>query len=154
MITLVPLQPVLYREIYSVSCVTDVWFKPTIHQFVEYLSACEGWAITAYDKVIGYCLFTNHKPNHSIDGHISVLPAYQGKWLSRRIYKQMFGFPFDFLKVPKLNTYLVEGYANPSFVERLGFIKEGTVRLGHALPSGDLADMSIWGMLSNERRWK
>ena len=154
MTTLVPLQPHLYPEVYKIHSVTDTWAQLTIPDFIAHMSQCEGWVIYYNQSPVGYVVFNNLCPNHCVDVHASVLPEFHGKWLSKRIYKQIINFPFEFLQVKRLQTFLVEGYGNPTFLSRFGFKKEGTMRQSHQLPDGTLVDSSVYSMLPNERRWK
>lgn len=81
----------------------------------SFVAACERWqmvAIVSGSEVIG-ALFVR-------DGviHIGIVPAWRGRWASRRLIRQMLGYG--------TRTTLLDGEAHcAEFIGRLGFERDG-----------------------------
>ncbi len=105
--------------------------------------------ISEFDGDIrGVVFYTDWYPANSIDMHIA---AVEGKrWLTSPFLAAAFGYPFLQLNLRRVTGRIAasNGRAN-SFVERLGFVREGLVRQGWH--TGD--DLVIWGMLKSECRF-
>ncbi|MBP9694627.1 MAG: GNAT family N-acetyltransferase [Alphaproteobacteria bacterium] len=71
------------------------------------------------------------------------------KWAQKGIIKRIFDYPFEQLNVRRVtSTIAVDNYKAQRLVQRLGFVKEGHLRLGF----GD-QDAILYGLLRNERRF-
>jgi|SRR5579859_457835 len=71
------------------------------------------------------------------------------RWATRETLYALFAYPFLQLKVKRLTAYTGKSMASVRrFLERLGFVLEGTIREGFADD-----DCVIYGMLRNECRW-
>ena len=151
--TLQPLSPTHYPDLYAIGNITDTWTRRTTQEFIDEFSSYGGWAVIHKDKVIGYIILSGHIPYFDVAVHCSVLPEYHSKWMTRTIYKTVFNHVFDELKLPRCSSWLFEGYSNPTFLERLGFKHEGTRRNGYMVGT-KLVDVQSYGMLPDERRWK
>lgn len=151
--TLVTLQPTHYPVLYDITKVTDIWVARTPQEHNEFFSKCSGWVVEHKGKVVGYIILMNHIPYMDIHIHCSVLPEYQSKWMTRKIYATVFNTIFKELLLPRCTSYIIDGYSHPTFLSRLGFKQEGTVRKGYIV--GDKwCDVHLYSMLAEEQRWK
>ena len=151
--TLTQLSPKHYPALYDITNVTDTWVKRTVPEHIDFFSQCSGWVIEHQSKVVGYIILMNYVPTVDVTIHCSVLPAYQSKWMTKGIYKTVFNHIFDTLKVNRCTSYLIDGYSNPTFLDRLGFKQEGVLRRAYPI-NNSVKDIILYGMLPDERRWK
>lgn len=142
-----------FRTLYDVSLITDTWSKKTFEEFATQFSASMGWSVVHKGDIIGYIVLMNHNPYMDVHIHCSVLPEYQSKWMTKGIYKQVFNYIFEELWLPRCTSWIIKGYSNPTFLSRLGFKKEGTMRNGYIIGE-KWCDVDYYGMLPDERRWK
>lgn len=150
---LTKLSPIHYKDLFEVTKVTDSWAKRTYEEFCTEFSQYGGWVVIDKDTAIGYIILSGHIPYFDVAVHCSVLPKYHSKWVTRKIYKTVFNHIFNELKLPRCSSWSFDGYSNPTFLERLGFKKEGVRRSGYIIKD-EWVDVQMYGMLPNERRWK
>ncbi len=71
-------------------------------------------------------------------------------WSKRYVISQIFAYPFIQLGLKRVQVLSsVNALGVNSFLEKLGFKKEGTLREAYVLGG----DAFIWGMLSTECKW-
>lgn len=88
----------------------------------------------------------NDYRGHSI--HVSIASAHP-RWASRRTLFAFSSYPFIQLGVQRLTAYTGKSMASVRvFLERLGFVEEGTMRQGFVDD-----DAVIYGMLRSECPW-
>ena len=76
--------------------------------------------------------------------------AKSSKWGNRDILRQLFSYPFEFLKVTRLQAIVsVKNTHSNDIVKRLGFVFEGVARNAW---DGCLG-ANIYSMLPNECKW-
>lgn len=94
--------------------------------------------------IAGVVYFCYRHPNIEM-----AIAAISPKWATKTTLKAFFDYPFNELKCNRV-TVLVDSDNKEvrRFDERLGFVREGTLR--EANPNGDA---EIYGMLKNECRW-
>ena len=106
---------------------------------------CTAIGVVHEDKLIaGVVYFCYRHPNIEM-----AVAAISPKWATKRTLKVLFNYPFNQLKCNRV-TVLVDSDNSEvrKFDERLGFVREGTLR--EANPTGDA---EIYGMLKSECRW-
>lgn len=105
--------------------------------------------ISEFDGDIrGVVFYTDFQPTNSIDLHIAAVAGR--KWLTWPFLRAAFGYPFEQLALRRVTGRIAaSNHRANSFVERLGFQREGLVRQGWH--TGD--DLVIWGMLRSECRF-
>ena len=96
---------------------------------------------------VGGVVFTDHIPAY---GNIQVsLAATSRRWLTRNRITAILRYPFRQLGVKRLTALVPPSATNATqFLERMGWVREGCVRLGY----GD-EDAIIWGLLESEWRF-
>jgi RimJ/RimL family protein N-acetyltransferase len=111
-----------------------------VHTYDYEIMAC-----VRHKELIGAVLFIHHQ-GRNIEAHW----AGDTGWLSRRHIKQIFAYPFEQLGCNRVTTLVPEDNEPArSVVERLGFVREGTLRQA----GGEGDDLDIYGMLRSECRW-
>jgi RimJ/RimL family protein N-acetyltransferase len=151
--TLETLHPRHLPALYDVSSTVDFWANRTISEFMDAFSKYDGWAIVKDNKAVGYIVLCNHTPYLDIMIHCSVLPEYKSVWLTRKIYAQVFNHIFRTLNLPRCTSWAVAGSDGDSFLPRLGFQKEGTIRKGIFF-NGQFHNVNTYSMLPEEQRWR
>lgn len=92
--------------------------------------------------------FTEYLPGGSIRGHVCAVPGKQ--WLTRPFLRILFLYPFQQLKVHRLNAMIpAKNHAVKNFVEQLGFTFES--RMERALAQDDVL---IYRMFVEDKAWK
>ena len=94
-------------------------------------------------KIIAGVVYHNYRPPQNIEMSIATISP---RWASREPLAMFFGYPFLQLKVPRVTA--ITGAKDEkvrAFLERLGFVHEGTLREGH--PDDDAV---IYGLLRSE----
>ena len=134
----------------DISSQTDEWLEYSDAEFYEVFSQFAGWAILHDGLVIGYLVLSDYKPYRDVAVHVSVLPQYHKRWLTKGIYKEVFGFIFEFLNVPRCTSWTFGTMGAPDFLKKLGFKHEGTIRSSY-VHKGVWIDTHLFGMLPNER---
>lgn len=88
----------------------------------------------------------NEFRGHSM--HVS-MASVTPRWATRKSLMALFAYPFMQCKVARLTAYTGRSMTSVrKFMERLGFVLEGTMRKGFADD-----DCVIYGMLRDECRW-
>lgn len=88
----------------------------------------------------------NEYRGHSM--HVS-MASVTPRWASRGRLKALFAYPFEQVRVARLTAYTGRSMTSVRrFLERLGFVLEGTIRKGFADD-----DCVVYGMLRDECRW-
>lgn len=97
------------------------------------------------NKIIGGVVFHNYRGSNIEASIASISP----RWATKNVLRIIFSYPFVQLGAHRL-TALTDAGNQPVrvFLERLGFVHEGTMREAH--PEDDAA---IYGMLSHECKW-
>ena len=125
--------------------------------FSNLMKTREGFVVVRDDgKLAGAITFSDYNPGNDIVIHCFMDPDFHGRWASKKLYKEGFDFPFEYLKVRRISGFCVVGKSDKAgrFLEILGFKKEGTIRQKVKDPAdGALYDVNIYGMLKEERRW-
>lgn len=106
---------------------------------------CAAIGVVCNNKLIaGVVYFCYRHPSIEM-----AVAATSPRWANKRTLKAFFDYPFNQLKCHRV-TVLVDSDNMDvrRFDERLGFIREGTLR--EANPNGDA---EIYGMLKHECRW-
>lgn len=109
----------------------------------------------AKGEIVGSITFSDYYPGIDITVHNMVSREYHGRWLNRKICKEVFDHVFVKLGLGRCSTYLIEGCCDPVYaavLEKLGFKNEGTRR--RIFPVGEeMKDAIMFGLLKHERRW-
>ena len=80
----------------------------------------------------------------------AAIAAKDTHWCNRRILRSLFAYPFEQLRVTRLQVVCREDNAHGrQFVERLGFKFEGILRRSWE----GVADAALYSMLPDECRW-
>lgn len=80
--------------------------------------------------------------------HISIASTTP-RWATRKTLRAFFAYPFMQCKVARLTAYTGRSMTSVrKFMERLGFVLEGTIRSEY-----EDDDRVVYGMLRNECRW-
>lgn len=91
--------------------------------------------------VVGYFNYTPRNVEMAI--------AAEGPWATRHRMREIFRYPFEFLKVERVTACTGDDNAKAiRLLEKSGFVLEGKLR--GWLPSGDCR---IYGMLQRECKW-
>lgn len=99
------------------------------------------------NKLIGGLIFHDCRPYHDIWWTVY---STDKRWCNRRMLRKMFGLVFNEIKCRKINLLIdVDNQESISFVEKLGFVKEGLWRC--CRENGK--DCCLYGMLKNECQW-
>ena len=142
------------NDLYPVYCAAEPWNGYDRINFDSQLSGKEGFTLVDHNgNLCGAIMFDMYRPGDDIVIHCSVHPDYHKRWLTRTIYKQVFGYCFDFLELPRCSGFAVEGLTDPTFHLRLGFKPEGCIR-DAVFKAGRRRSLFLLGMLANERKWK
>jgi len=95
--------------------------------------------------ILGAVVFSEYRKT---DIQISIA-ADSKRWLSKKIVRDIFSYPFFFLGCNRATSYTAENCANvQDILIKFGFRKEGVLR--KALNCGDAL---IYGMLREECKW-
>lgn len=142
------------NELYPVYCAAEPWNNYDRINFDSMLSGKEGFTlISESGEICGAIIFDQYRPGNDITIHCSVHPKYHRRWLTRRIYNQVFGYVFDQLELPRCSGFAVEGLTDLTFHLRLGFKPEGCIREA-VFKDGRRRAIFLYGMLASERKWR
>lgn len=99
--------------------------------------------------LVGGCLYSEYSP--CVGGGAEVRMWCAGhNWISRRVIKVMFDFPFRVLKCHRITAVTAKkNKACRKMLEELGFKLEGMARQGFGIGK----DAAIYGLLRDELRW-
>lgn len=140
----------IHKEAESVTCASFM-------EFAEIMRRREGFVVVADSgKLAGMISFSDFIPETDIVIYCFIDPKYRKKWASRTIYKTIFDFPFETLRLPRVTGWTVKSINDDAarFLVALGFRLEGTVRSRIRMPhDGNFYDVDIFGLLKEERRW-
>jgi len=104
-----------------------------------------GAVVDENNNILGALVFSEFRGR---DIQISVA-ADSHHWLTKKILRDIFAYPFKFLECARLTAYTSEkNLAFQDMLIRFGFSKEGVMR--QAFNSGDAL---LYGMLRNECKW-
>ena len=129
-----------------------LWLLKRVEYIQELPGGYEAIGVARGTNLVGACLFTDYRPCPG-GGSLTMWAAGHG-WISRRIIREMLGYPFN----PKPRglgchriTALIGRANKPSrkMVEDLGFVQEGKIRRGLSTT----ADLMVYGLLREECRW-
>lgn len=109
---------------------------------------CEAWGIIKDEQMVGAVIFNHHHPEiGDIEWNIV---APNTTWVGRDTLEVVFDYVFNQLKCVRMSVTLPKGAKkNREFLEKLGFIMEGTKRRG--FPGGQNA--ILYGLLKEECKW-
>lgn len=123
----------------------NIFGRPDVFDGVAIGEEIDGKIICAviYNNYIKYADGTPQQIEMSIS-------STNPKWASRRSLRTYFGYPFNQLGVPRVqSTTSVKNKAANDMLSRLGFTLEGLHR--KAYPNGD--DAYSWSLLREECHW-
>jgi RimJ/RimL family protein N-acetyltransferase len=108
----------------------------------------EAIGVARYGRLVGGCLFTDFTPCR--DGATIQIWAAGHDWISRRVVREMLGYPFRQLGCHRI-TALTGRHNRESrrLLQKLGFKFEGVARAGY----GPGRDAFLYGLLRDEQRW-
>lgn len=140
-------------ELFELAKVTEPWWHFHRAQFDNVFVSREGFVLVANDGTLAGCIVvSDYHPGVDAVVHCSVHPKYQKRWLTRKIYKEVFDFVFETLDLVRCSGYVIDGLTPQGFHERLGFKYVG--RLRQFVTVDDKKHDFIWyDMLKEERRW-
>lgn len=126
-----------------------LWMLDRIPDVMELPGGFEAIGVARGGQLVGGCLYSNYTPYRD-GGVIQIWAAGEGAWLSRRVIRVMFDYPFNQLRCNRL-TALTAKSNKPSrkLLEGLGFKLEGIARQGF----GPRSHACIYGLLRSEQGW-
>ena len=99
--------------------------------------------------MIGGCLYTAYRPCKD-GGDIQMWCAGEKGWLSRRVIRTMFAYPFQDLNCHRITCIIAKpNKASRKLCEGIGFKLEGICKKG----TNTRTDACIYGLLKSEYRW-
>ncbi|MFZ4856135.1 MAG: GNAT family N-acetyltransferase [Desulfuromonadaceae bacterium] len=151
---LVPLEYRHHAELMEVVKIAEPWMYIHRAAFDAILGGREGFVLVdAAGRIKGAITYSDYRPGVDVIVHCTVHPDCHRKWLTKKIYTQVFDHVFVTLGLHRCSGHRVSGTLTPdTFHERLGFVHEGTIRQGARI-QGELQDVFIYGMLKEDRRW-
>ncbi len=151
-----PLKEEDYRQLFEVSKKSEPFAKYLIYdQYAEVMRKQEGFTVRNTEgDIVGSVTFSDFIPTVDMVLHTTILPKYHGWWLTRKMLKQIFSFPFVYLDLPRLSSYSIGGLTDVGgyTLERVGFTCEG-VRRNLAKLNGSYHDLVLYGMMREDCRW-
>lgn len=125
-----------------------LWLLDRLPDVARLPGGYEAFGFARGAAIAGAVLYTNYVPYP--DGGTIEIWAAGRDWLSRRVLRVIFGYPFDQIGCHRM-TALVgrRNRESRTLVEGLGFRLEGVARGGF----GPGRDTMIYGMLRRECRW-
>ncbi len=126
----------------------------SLEAFKVMMTKREGWTVWDGPKLIGCVSLSDFQPGVAIAMHLFIDPDYHGRWLTKRVLKEIFSFVFIDLDLPRVSGFLVVDISDSAggFLLKLGFLKEGEIRKGVQLQGG-LHNVVLYGMMREECRW-
>jgi|GEM_PF-5639352 len=125
-------------------------------RFEQLMLQREGFVIfrQSTGEMVGCITFSNYVPETNVIIHCFVMKKYQRRWATRKILRQVAGYTFEYLGLPRVSGYCVKGVNDwaGEFLERIGFRHEGTVRKGWKR-GNEYYDIKLYGLLREECRW-
>lgn len=108
----------------------------------------EAIGVARGDDLVGGCLYSEYRPVRN-GANIQMWAVGKG-WLSRRIIRVMFDYPFNKLNCHRVTCCTAKGNKDArELLEGLGFRLEGKVRFGH----NTRQHLMVYGMLREECGW-
>ena len=142
-----------FKALHHITTTCEPWWGWDRNTSDRLFAQREGFVLVAADDtVVGHITFSNYQPLLEVAIHVSVLPEYQRRWLTKDIYRQVFDHVFTELKCHRAVGVAFEGFTDLNFHERLGFKKEGILRDGFLI-RGEYSNIRWFSMLQDERRW-
>ena len=129
-------------------------FVPTLSHFKAAMADCEAFGLFDGGILFGVASFSNFVPLMDVCLHAVVDPAHRGRWISRSIFRDLFRYPFEELKLPRVSSYAMPDMTPKAgdALLRTGFKLEGRKRKAALFPDG-YHDLLMFGMLREECRW-
>jgi len=122
--------------------------------FCQTLAAREGFTYWQDSRLVGIVSYSDYMPGEMVFIHVTCLPEYR-RVITPGHLRRAFRYAFEELQVRRLLAYSVCGFTDHAaeFLEKAGFVLEGTLREGAWLPGGITADVRLYAMLKKECRW-
>ena len=121
------------------------WVQKQFPQIVSF-GQCVAIGVARQDRLIAGVVYYNYHP-HMIDASFA---ATDPRWCSRRILRAMFAYPFEQIKVRRLQVAVAKrDRRGRRMLKRVGFKPEG--RRSAANPDG--SDVIEYAMLRENCKW-
>jgi len=150
------IQPIEHKHfpgLFDVTAICEPWWGFDRNTSDRLFSQREGFVLlNDNEDVCGHITLSDYAVKLNVVIHCAVLPDYQKRWLTRKIYTTVFDHIFDELGCVRATGFSIDGLNGRGFHERLGFTHESTFRKGFRLRE-NYYDLHYYGMLKNERRW-
>lgn len=125
-----------------------LWMLASLPDVTQLPGGYEAIGVARGDQLVGGALYSDYRPCEG-GGQIMIWAVGHG-WLSRRIIRELLGYPLNQLGCHRLTACAARGnQKSRKLLTDLGFIEEGKVRRG----IDTKRDMMIYGMLRAECRW-
>ena len=126
-----------------------LWMISKIRDLTDLPGGYMAIGVVRDGKIIGGCLYTDYHPCED-GGNIQIWTAGEGNWLSRRVIRVMFAYPFEDLGCHKINAIIAKpNKKSRRLCEGLGFKLEGVSRKGINAKT----DACIYGLLKTEFKY-
>lgn len=125
-----------------------LWMIAKLDGITDVPGGYEAIGVARDGVLVGGALYCDYRPCKG-GGDIRIWAVGHG-WLSRRIIRELLGYPFDRLGCHRVTCAVARGN-KPSreLLRRLGFVEEGKLRKGLS-PTQDLI---VYGLLKSEFGW-
>lgn len=143
---------------YSLAWENEPWVRdmiPTLAHFRSIVGGREGFVVENGTGPVAVVHFTDLIPVLDVMIHTVSDASMRGKWCSRALLREVFGYVFETLALERVSAYRVTGAAQAevgTFLESLGFKPEGVKRHACLLSDG-YHDVALYGMLKEECQW-
>ena len=150
------LQTKHHKVLYEIAMTSEPYdSNMTEVAFCSTMATREGFVVVDKDgQIVGCISFSDFTPGIDILVHCTVRAEKQGRWVTRKMLREVFGYVFYSLDLPRVSGFCVPGKSDVAgdFLLQLGFKLEGIRRQTVKLPDG-LHDVKLFGMLRDECRW-
>lgn len=137
------------RTVAGIRDAVALWMLERLPEVTDLPGGYEAIGVARGDELVGGCLYSDYRP--ATGGGSIQMWAAGHDWLSRRVLRELLGYPFLQLGCHRVMA-LVGRKNKPSrtMVEKLGFRLEGVAREGF----GPRRDAFVYAMLRHEAgRW-
>jgi RimJ/RimL family protein N-acetyltransferase len=104
-------------------------------------------------RLVGVITYSDYFPGISVMLHAAFDKKFR-EAMNRKVIRNTFKYAFDKLIVHRITTYIIGELTDSiiGFIEKLGFIYEGTVRESVEY-DGKFYNLKLYGMLRKDCRW-
>jgi RimJ/RimL family protein N-acetyltransferase len=127
------------------------WVAPRAHSPAGYGKAGENYQAVGVENpdgdLVGGMVFENYD-KHSVVIHLAIEDP---KFVHLSFYKYCFQYAFVWMGCQRMTAMCIDGYErNERLLRGMCFTKEGVLRRGWKLPSGEIVDAALYGCLIEE----